>query len=51
MSEQEKVLLENEKAGAEELDLNAVVKVTGGALKDVQYTATVDISEDTKNKV
>lgn len=42
---------ELEEQETQELDLGALEQVTGGSLKDVVYTPTVDISEDTKSKI
>lgn len=35
----------------QELALDELEEVAGGSLKDVVYTPTVDISEDTKSKI
>jgi len=34
-----------------ELDLNDLEKVSGGSVRDVQFTKTKPISEDTKRKI
>ncbi len=42
---------EAEEQEMQELDIEKLEQVAGGSLKDVVYTPTVDISEDTKSKI
>ncbi|MBS5165050.1 MAG: hypothetical protein ACLUDG_00815 [Butyricicoccus sp.] len=42
---------ELEEQETQELALDELEEVAGGSLKDVVYTPTVDISEDTKSKI
>ena len=47
----EKKITENKNLKEKELNLDELKDVSGGALKDVKYTKTDDISEDTKEKI
>ena len=40
-----------EKVLSEELDLDTLENVSGGSLRNVKFTKTVDISEDTRSKI
>ncbi len=40
-----------EEADEKELSLDECEQVTGGSIRDVQYTKTVDISEDVKERI
>ena len=40
-----------EETEMQEIDLDDLEQVTGGSLHNVQYTKTVDISEDIKKKI
>ncbi len=54
MSEDRKKVSDNqasEEQEMQEIDLDDLEQVTGGSLHNVQYTKTVDISEDTKKKI
>lgn len=42
---------EAKEAKKQELDLDDLNNVTGGSLRNVHKTETVDISEDTRNKI
>ncbi|MBS5150506.1 MAG: hypothetical protein Q4A63_02920 [Butyricicoccus pullicaecorum] len=42
---------EAEEQDVQELDFDELEEVTGGSIKDVVYTPTVDISQDTKLKI
>lgn len=52
MSKKEKAEVKNEEEiVAEELDLEELENVSGGSIRNVNFTKTVDISEDTKAKI
>lgn len=42
---------EAEEKERQEIDLDDLEQVTGGSIKNVQYTKTVEISQDTKSKI
>lgn len=51
MAEEKKTAINEEEAVEQEINLDELEQVTGGALRNVQYTKTIDISEDTKRKI
>ena len=51
MADEKKTLSKEEPLKEKELNLEELKDVSGGALKDVVFTKTSDISLDTKNKI
>ena len=51
MSEKKNVVSNDEILKDKELDLEELEDVSGGSLKDVNFTNTGDISKDTKIKI
>ena len=51
MSEKKNVVSNDEIMKDKELDLEELEDVSGGSLKDVNFTTTGDISRDTKSKI
>lgn len=51
MSEKKNVVSNDENLKDKELDLEELEDVSGGSLKDVNFTNTGDISRDTKSKI
>lgn len=51
MSDKKKLNIEAEEAEVTELNLDDLENVTGGSIKDVNYTETTDISKDTQEKI
>ena len=51
MSEKKNVVSNDENLKDKELDLEELEDVSGGSLKDVNFTNTGDISKDTKSKI
>ena len=51
MSEKKNIVSNDENLKDKELDLEELNDVSGGSLKDVNFTKTGDISKDTKSKI
>lgn len=51
MADQKKTPDEEKKGTVEELDMEALEGVSGGSIRNVKFTKTVDISEDTRSKI
>lgn len=51
MLEKNKEIKNDEVLKDKELNIDELEDVTGGSLSDVYYTPTVDISDDTRNKI
>ncbi len=51
MSDKNKVVSNDEALKNKELDLEELKDVSGGALKDISFSKTVDISKNTKSKI
>lgn len=51
MSEKKNVVSNDEIMKDKELDLEELEDVSGGSLKDVNFTNTGDISRDTRSKI
>lgn len=51
MADEKKKNMNNEEVAAQEIDFDELEKVTGGSIKNVNYTKTTDISQDTKSKI
>ena len=51
MSEKKNIVSNEENLKEKELDLEELEDVSGGSLKDVDFTKTGDISKDTKSKL
>ena len=47
----EKKANDNKNSEKKELEVSDLKKASGGTLKDVNYTETHDISDDTKSKI
>ncbi len=51
MSDEKKKTQGNEKPEQQEINLEELEQVTGGSIKDVNYTSTTEISHDTQSKI
>lgn len=51
MSDEKKKTQGNEKTEQQEINVEDLEQVTGGSIKDVNYTQTTNISSDTQSKI
>ncbi len=51
MKEEKNTAVNNDENTEQELDLDDLEQVTGGSIRNVQYTKTTEISDDTKSKI
>ncbi len=51
MAEEKDKLITNDDGVKEEISFDEIEQATGGSIKNVQYTKTVEISDDTRSKI